>query len=144
MVQHRKNSVCASCHSQMDPLGFALENFDAVGRWRATDPSGAVIDPSGALPGGGSFRNPVELRAELMKRSGDFVRTLTEKLMIHALGRGLEYYDAPTVRQIRREAASANFRFSSIILGVVKSAAFQMRMAVKRDTQTRVSASVKG
>ncbi|PYR30806.1 MAG: hypothetical protein DMF92_07455 [Acidobacteria bacterium] len=141
MVQHRKNSVCASCHSQMDPLGFALENFDAVGRWRTTDASGALIDPSGALPGGGTFRNPVELRAELMKRSGEFVRTLTEKLMIHALGRGLEYYDAPTVRRIRREAASTNFRFSSIIMGVVKSAAFQKRVAVKRETHTRVATS---
>jgi hypothetical protein len=138
MVQHRKNPSCASCHSRMDPLGLALENFDAVGRWRAADQSGAPIDASGALPDGTMFRGPVELRNELARnRSSDFVLTLSQKLLTYALGRGLEYYDAPAIRRIKRGAAPANYRFSSLIVSVVNSIPFQMSMA--RDSETRPS-----
>jgi mono/diheme cytochrome c family protein len=130
MEQHRRNPSCAGCHARMDPLGLALENFDAVGAWRSVDQSEAPIDASGTLPDGGKFDGPVALRKELVtNRSGDFVTTLSQKLLTYALGRGVEYYDAPAVRQIKRSAASTNYRFSSLILGVVKSAPFQMRMA---------------
>jgi hypothetical protein len=130
MEQHRKNPSCAGCHARMDPLGLALENFDAVGAWRTVDQSDAPIDASGTLPDGGKFDGPVALRKELTtNRASDFVGTLSQKLLTYALGRGVEYYDGPAIRQIRRGAASTNYRFSSLILGVVKSAPFQMRMA---------------
>jgi len=130
MEQHRRNPSCAGCHARMDPLGLALENFDAVGAWRTVDQSDAPIDASGTLPDGGKFDGPVALRKELLtNRAGDFVTTLSQKLLTYALGRGVEYYDAPAVRQIKRSAAPTNYRFSSLILGVVKSAPFQMRMA---------------
>jgi mono/diheme cytochrome c family protein len=130
MMQHRNNPACASCHSQMDPLGFALENLDAVGRWRVVDGSNAPIDASGTLPDGTSFQGPVGLRQELLKnRSRDFVMALTQKLLTYALGRGLEYYDAPTIREITRQAALSKHRFSSLIIGIVRSVPFQMKMA---------------
>ena len=112
----------------MDPLGFALENFDAVGRWRTT--SGAAntpVDASGLLPDGTKFKGPAELRNILLSRSDQFVTVVTEKLLTYALGRGLEYYDAPSVRKIARDLASSEYRWSSLILGVVKSDPFQMR-----------------
>ena len=127
MVQHRENPACAVCHSAMDPIGFSLENFDAVGAWRETSEAGTPIDSSGTLPGGISFDGPTGLRDLLLDRPADFVGTATEKLMGYALGRGLEYYDAPTGRQIVRDAAGDDYRWSSIILGIVKSTAFQMR-----------------
>ena len=126
MEQHRANPVCATCHSQMDPLGFALENFDGTGTWRTVD-AGSPIDPSGILPDGTPFKGPVGLQNVLLAKSGEFMVTTTEKLLTYALGRGLEYYDGPAVRGIIREAASNNYRWSSLILSIVKSTPFQMR-----------------
>jgi len=137
MAQHRANPVCASCHAQMDELGFALENFDAIGEWRDVDPAGSPIDASAKLPDGSRFTGPVGLRAVLLKHSDDFLTTLTEKLLTYALGRGLEAADAPAVRQIKREAARANHRFASLIQGIVTSTPFQMRMAQERATETQ-------
>jgi mono/diheme cytochrome c family protein len=127
MQVHRANPVCAACHGRMDPIGFALENYDAVGRWRGED-AGAAIDASGRLPDGTEFSGPAGLsRLILTKYRDDFVRTATEKLLTYALGRGVEYYDYPTVRAIDRDAARDNYRISSWILAIVKSTPFQMR-----------------
>jgi hypothetical protein len=129
MQEHRSNPTCAACHARMDPIGFALENYDAVGRWRTED-AGAPIDASGRLPDGTEFVGPNGLRQLLLNRyRDDFVRTATEKLLTYALGRGIEYYDAPTIRSIESGAARDNYRMSSLILAVVKSAPFQMRRA---------------
>jgi len=127
MDQHRANPVCATCHSRMDPVGLSLENFDAVGRWRDKGESSAPIDATGALPDGTSFNGPRQLRAALLAHPDIFVNTLTEKLMTYAVGRGLEYYDAPTVRGIVREASAAEYKFSTLVAGIVNSPAFQMR-----------------
>ena len=127
MEQHRKDPACASCHTRMDPLGFALENFDAIGKWRTNDEDNAPIDVSGSLPDGSTFQGPAELRDLLLTRREEFVTTVTRKLLTYALGRGLAYYDAPAVRTILREAAPNDYRWSSIILGIAKSAPFQMR-----------------
>jgi hypothetical protein len=116
----------------MDQLGFALENFDAIGEWRDSDASGLPIDASGVLPDGSTFKGPAELRKILLSHSDDFMTTLTEKLLTYALGRGLTYTDAPAVRQIKHDAASANYRFTSLVLGIVKSTPFQMSMALDR------------
>src|SRR5262249_7066576 len=116
LSQHRKNPVCASCHAPMDPLGFALENFDAVGKWRNVD-ANAPVDSSGVLVDGTEFTGPAELRQVLLNRREQVVHTAAEKLLTYALGRGLEYYDAPAVRRIVREAAPSDYRWSSIILG---------------------------
>ena len=112
----------------MDPLGFALENFDAIGRWRATD-AGAAIDAAGELPDGSRFDGPTGLRKMLAARDAEFATTVTSRLLTYALGRGVEYYDRPAIRQIVRDAAASNYRWSSIILGVVRSVPFQMRRA---------------
>ena len=125
LEQHRANPVCASCHSRMDPLGFALENFDAIGRWRTSD-SGTPLDTSATLPDGAAFDGPAELRTLLGSRGETFVRTVTAKLLTYALGRGIEYYDMPAIRQIVREAGPDQ-RWSSIILGIARSAPFAMR-----------------
>ncbi len=129
LEQHRRSPVCASCHAQMDPLGFALENFDAIGRWRETGDAATAIDASGTLPDGTEFSGPVELRTALLNETyrGQFARTVTRKLLTYALGRGLEPYDAPAVRAITHEAAPSDYRWSSLILGIVKSVPFQMR-----------------
>jgi hypothetical protein len=126
MEQHRANPVCATCHARMDPLGFALENFDALGKWRTSE-GGTPIDPSGQLPDGTRFQGPAELRKILLSRREQFVTTVTEKLLTYALGRGLEHYDQPVVRKIVREAAPNGYRWSSLIVGVVSSTPFQMR-----------------
>jgi hypothetical protein len=129
MQAHRTNAVCAACHSRMDPIGFALENYDAVGRWRGED-AGAPIDASGTLPDGTAFQGPAGLSQLLLNTyRDDFVRTATEKLLTYALGRGVEYYDYPTIRSINREAARDNYRVSSWVLAIVKSMPFQMRRA---------------
>ena len=128
MEQHRRDPTCAGCHKLMDPIGFALENFDGIGRWRDTD-AGTTIDASGVLPDGNKIQGVAELREALLIRPGQFVHTTTEKLLLYALGRGIEYYDAPVVRKILREAAPSDYRWSSIILGIVKSAPFRMRMS---------------
>jgi hypothetical protein len=126
MEQHRRNPVCASCHQIMDPIGLSLENFDAVGAWRALD-GGAPIDATTRLGDGTVIDGPVALRRALLKRPEVFVATVTEKLMIYALGRGLSYHDLPAVRAIVNSAAGQDYRFSSLILGVVRSVPFQMR-----------------
>jgi len=126
LAEHRANAVCASCHNLMDPVGFSLENFDAVGRWRTVE-EGKPIDCSGGLPDGSKFSGVSGLEAGLLNRPELFVNTFTEKLLTFALGRGIEYYDAPAVRQIVRDAQSKDFRFSAIILGVVNSTPFTMR-----------------
>lgn len=126
LAEHRKNPACASCHDAMDPVGFALENFDAVGRWRKFE-NGAKIDSSGGLPDGQVFDGVEKLEEGLLQRPKLFVRTLTEKLMTFALGRGVEPFDASSVRQIVSAAEADDFRFSSVILGITKSAPFQMR-----------------
>jgi len=128
MERHRSNPVCASCHSMMDPLGLSLENFDATGKWRTLGESSAPIDASGMAPDGTRFDGPDGLRSTLLK-SDRFVSTLTEKMLTYALGRGLEYYDAPSVRAILRGAVRDDYRFSSLIVGVVQSAPFKMRKA---------------
>ena len=127
MEQHRANPVCASCHQLMDPPGFALEQFDAVGRYRTRNESNAPIDASGVLPDGTRFDGAAGLRAALLERPDLFVTTLTEKLLTYALGRGVEYYDAPAIRAIAGAAAADGHRFSTLILGVIKSPPFQMR-----------------
>jgi hypothetical protein len=128
MELHRKNTVCASCHQRMDPLGFALENFDTLGKWR-TESDGAPIDASGSLPDGTRFEGIVGLRRLLGSHKEDFVRTFTEKLMAYAVGRGIESTDLPAIRQIARDAAPQDYRWSSIILGIVKSVPFGMSTA---------------
>jgi mono/diheme cytochrome c family protein len=132
MAQHRANPVCAGCHAQMDQLGFALENFDAIGEWRDKYSSGAPVDASAKLPDGTAFNGPVELRKVLLSHSDEFLTTTIERLLTYALGRGLDPPDAPAVRQIKREAMAANNRFSSLIQGIVASTPFQMRMAQER------------
>jgi mono/diheme cytochrome c family protein len=126
MEQHRASPVCASCHAMMDPLGLSLENFDAIGRWRALGESSAPIDATGRLPDGTPFEGPAGLREALL-RSNLFVATLTEKMLTYAIGRGLEHYDAPAVRAILRDAQAQDYRLSAIVTGVVQSAPFRMR-----------------
>jgi hypothetical protein len=127
IARHRASPACASCHGMMDPLGLSLENFDMVGRWRGVDEALVPIDASGALPDGTKFEGPAGLRHVLVDRPDQFVRTLTEKMMTYALGRGVESYDMPAVRAIVRDAAKQNYRASSLLLGIVKSRPFQMR-----------------
>jgi hypothetical protein len=129
MAAHRSNPVCASCHRTIDPVGFALENFNAVGQWREADADGQPVDPSAALPGAGEFRGIDGLEDALLSRPELFAETLTEHLLTFALGRGIGYYDAPAVRRIVRDAEKDGYRFSSLILGIVKSVPFQMRSA---------------
>ena len=126
LEEHRKNPACATCHKIMDPLGFSLDNFDAIGQWRVKE-SGAPIDPSGQLADGTQVSGPVQLRAALMKHPEQFVRTLTAKLMTYGLGRGLEYYDMPAVRKVERDAANRDYRFSALILGIIQSTPFEMK-----------------
>src|SRR6185369_7432283 len=128
MESHRKNPVCASCHNAIDPLGFALENFDAVGRFRTSD-HGASINASGALVDGTKFDGPVLFRQALASQRDAFLNTLTERLLTYALGRGVEYFDMPAVRQIVRGAGTSDYRWSALVLGIVKSTPFQMRRA---------------
>ena len=126
MEVHRISPVCASCHVLMDPLGFSLENYDGVGAWRTTE-DGAPIDVSSTLPDGSRFAGPDGLRDILLGAEERFVETVTEKLLTYALGRGVEYYDGPAVRGIARGAAASDYRWTSMILGVVESTPFQMR-----------------
>ena len=127
LSQHRTNPVCASCHNTIDPVGFALENFDAVGRWRDHGGDSGPVDASGGLPGVGDFDGVDGLEAGLLSRPELFAGRVTEKLLTFALGRGVEYYDAPAIRKVLRDAAPDGHRFSSLILGIVKSVPFQMR-----------------
>ena len=129
MEAHRANPVCASCHQLMDPVGLSLENFDAIGRWRDRSETRLAIDATGELPDGTEYEGPAGLKAALLRHPDRFVTTVTEKLLTYALGRGVEYYDAPTVRAIVREAAADDYRLSTLIKGVVRSTPFQMRRA---------------
>jgi hypothetical protein len=124
---HRNNAVCASCHRTIDPVGFALENFDAVGRWRDYEGDSGSIDASGGLPGAADLKGVDGLEQALLRRPELFAGTLTEKLLTFGLGRGVEYYDGPAIRKIVREAGPNGYRFSSLIVGIVKSVPFQMR-----------------
>jgi hypothetical protein len=128
LALHRANAACARCHDLIDPIGFALEHFDAVGRWRELE-EGQPVDASGGMPDGSTFTGVVGLEAALLERPELFVRTLCEKLLTFALGRGVEHYDAPAIRRIVRDAMGENYRFSSFILGIVQSVPFQMRAA---------------
>jgi len=130
MEKHRKNPGCASCHAAIDPLGFALENFDAIGRWRTTD-AGTPIDSSGVLPDGTRLEGPSGLRTVLLSRPEEFVGVFAEKMLVYALGRRVEYYDFPAIRKIVREAARQDYRWSSLILATAKSMPFQMRRSQK-------------
>lgn len=126
MIQHRANPACAGCHARMDPIGFAMENFDAIGKWRDRD-SGNPIDASGVFPDGSKFNGMAGLKKALLAHPDQFVTTVTEKVLMYAIGRNLQYYDAPSVRAIVAEAARNNYTFSSIVLGAVRSSPFQMR-----------------
>jgi hypothetical protein len=126
MEAHRANATCAACHQRMDPLGFGLENFDAIGAWRIQDGK-FPVDATGALPDGRKFDGPVELKGILREDKSAFTRALTEKLLTYALGRGLERYDRPTVKAIARRVAEADYRFSALVLEIVQSLPFQMR-----------------
>ena len=127
MEAHRNNPACSACHAMIDPTGFALENFDAIGRWRVVDESFNPIDPSGVLPDGRAFDGVAEMRDALARDPRQFVTTVTEKLMTYALGRGLDHRDMPTLRRIVREAAADDYRFQTILLGIVTSDPFLMR-----------------
>jgi mono/diheme cytochrome c family protein len=127
LAKHRTSAVCSTCHSAIDPPGFALENFDAIGAWRTTDESGNAVDATATLVSGTTVQGLTGLRALLLEQPGQFPATVTAKLMAYALGRRIEYYDRPAVRQIVRDAAANDYRWSSLVMGIVKSAAFQMR-----------------
>lgn len=133
LAEHRSNPTCASCHAVIDPLGFALENFDVIGGWRVVDEAGKPVDAAGTTMSGANVEGLSGLRALLLDRRDQFPRTVTEKLLAYALGRKVEYYDRPAVRSIVRDAAAQEFRWSSLILGIVKSPAFQMRRSYVPD-----------
>ena len=129
IAEHRSNATCANCHDIMDPVGFALENFDAIGRWREYE-DGHPVDAEGGFPDGSKFTGVSGLEEGLRQRPELFVSTLTEKLLTFALGRGVEPYDGPAIRKIVRDAQANDFRFSSLILGIVNSAPFTMRKSL--------------
>lgn len=136
LEKHRTNAVCASCHSRMDPLGFGLENYDAIGRWRTTDGT-LPVDVTGALPNGKAFSTPAELKQILRGDKDAFVRCLAEKLLTFALGRGIERYDRPVVESIRRNVIAQDYRFSSVVEEIVNSTPFQMRRAAAQNVEER-------
>jgi hypothetical protein len=125
MEQHRNNAVCATCHSRMDPLGFALEHFDAIGAWRESD-GGATINSTITLDGA-TIDSPKAFREALLSRSDQFVGTVAEKLLTYALGRGVEFSDAPTVRQLVRDLTSHDYRWSALVRGIITSTPFEMK-----------------
>jgi hypothetical protein len=137
--RHRANPVCGSCHRNIDPVGFALENFDAVGQWRTTTREGLAIDAAGVLADGTKVDGPQALRQAILSRPDVFAGTITEKLMIYALGRGLEPVDMPVVRGVVRDAAVQNYAMQAILLGIVKSAPFQMRTKLSDTVKAPVS-----
>jgi hypothetical protein len=128
MELHRKDLVCAGCHRLMDPIGFALENFDVEGTWRTANLGGVALDTADVMPDGTRVTGVVGLRQALLKRPDVFVQTLAEKLLLYAVGRGLTPEDMPAVRAIVREARGHDYRFSSLVMGIVSSVPFQMRM----------------
>ena len=126
LAAHRDKPACAGCHKLMDPIGFSLENFDAVGKWRSAE-NGVSVDAAGGLPDGGNFHGLEGLKQALLSRPELFVTTTTEKMMTYALGRGMEPFDGPAVRRIVQDAKGGDYRFSSLVLGIVNSVPFQMR-----------------
>jgi hypothetical protein len=134
MEIHRQAAECASCHQRMDPLGFALENFDALGKWR-TESDGAPIDAAAALPDGTRFDGIKGLRQLMVTHKEDFIRTFTEKLLAYAMGRGIELSDMPAIRKIARDAAPQDDRWSAIIQGIVNSPPFSMGVASEANAQ---------
>jgi hypothetical protein len=124
---HRSNPACSGCHRVIDPPGFALENFNSVGQWRTAMPNGAIIDANGVLADGTSINGPAELRQAILRRPEAFITVITERMMIYALGRGLEPSDMPVVRRIVRQAGQNGYRLSTIVNGIIESAPFQMR-----------------
>ena len=127
MEAHRVNPACAACHRLMDPAGLSMENFDAIGRWRDRGEDWSPIDARGSIPGGGEFDGVTGLRDAVLARPHVFAGTVAEKLLTYALGRGLDHDDGPAVRRIVRDAAGDDYRFSSLVLGIVESIPFQMR-----------------
>src|SRR5207237_1946584 len=128
MAKHRASPTCSSCHAVMDPLGFALENFDATGMWRDRDRyAGTLIDSAGELPDGTPLKGPDDLRSALLRRPEQFVQTFTEALLVYATGRTLQPYDMPTVRRMVHAAAGADYKFSALVQSVVRSDQFRMR-----------------
>ncbi len=127
LAEHRSNPTCNGCHASIDPLGFALENFDVIGGWRTKDESGQTVDASGVTVNGKKIDGLVGLRAVLLDDPQQFPRTVTEKLMAYGLGRKLEYYDLPAVRKVVRDAAAQDYRWSAIVLGIVKNPNFLTR-----------------
>jgi len=140
MEMHRAVEPCATCHKIMDPIGFSLENFDAVGQWRTLD-DGQPINPAGVLVDGSKLDGVAGLRQALLRYTPQFERVATEKLMIYALGRGTEYFDMPLIRSIVRDAQRNNFKFSALVLGVVKSDPFQMNGKVETTGEAKPKAS---
>ena len=134
LEQHRANPSCASCHAVMDPIGFSLENFDLIGKWRDTD-DGVPVNASGTLVDGTPLDGPASLRQALLDRREAFVATATEKLLTYALGRRVEYFDMPAVRAIVRDAARNDYRFSALVVGIVQSVPFQMKKGTEGGTQ---------
>jgi hypothetical protein len=138
LSEHRKNPACAGCHSRMDPLGFALENFDATGKWRTVESTGPTdtsrnhIDSSGQLTDGTRFEGAAGLRRIMQEHSDEFVYRMTERLLTYGLGRGSDWYDAPAIRRAVAEAKNDDYRFSSLLMGVVQSTPFQMRLSQER------------
>ncbi len=141
MEEHRKNPICANCHRLFDPIGLAMENFDAVGEWRTRDGGslGSPIDASGELLDGTRVDGVVSLRQALLRQPELFVGTVVEKLMTYALGRGVAAHDMPTVRAVVRDAARRDYRFSAIVLGIVNSTPFTMRIGVPGNAPTTVA-----
>jgi hypothetical protein len=133
LEQHRENATCRTCHGVIDPIGLALENFDAIGQWRTADNEAkAPIDASTMLPTGVAINGAVDLRSQLVARPEVFARTVTERLLMYAVNRPLEYFDMPQVRAIVREAAKDNYKLSSLVLGIVNSDAFRKQAAEER------------
>jgi mono/diheme cytochrome c family protein len=148
LSEHRKNVACASCHARMDPLGFALENFDGTGKWRIVESTGPAdksrnpIDASGQLADGTKFEGATGLRQVLLEHSGEFVYRMTERLLTYALGRGSDWYDAPAIRAAVSEAEKNDYRFSALLMGIVQSTPFQMRLSQSMDSQARHSSAM--
>jgi hypothetical protein len=144
LEKHRSNPTCASCHNRMDVLGFGLENYDAIGRWRTMDGK-FPIDVSGTFPNGKSFASPAEMRILLKGELPDFARCLTEKMLTYALGRGVERYDKRTVNEITRKLAASGYRFQTLIDEIIESPPFQSRRgeALRRDSAVKPKEVVK-
>jgi hypothetical protein len=139
---HRGNPVCASCHRVIDPVGFALENFNPVGQWRDAGEDGSPLDTGGVLADGSSVDGPAALREAILSRPDAFATVLTERLLTYALGRGVEPADMPSVRAIVRAAARSGYRFEAVLMGIVESPQFQMRTKLESaDTDNRVAAA---